>query len=96
MDVFCAADVHAGAHQAARDALHRRAGMSHTPNLASNLNDINEISNCSHKLTRTVTIGSALHHKPGGVQVSSNSAAFALYFLFDTGRKTSRNPNTSG
>lgn len=30
LDVFCAADVHAGAHQAARDALHRRAGMSHT------------------------------------------------------------------
>lgn len=28
--MFCAADVHAGAHQAARDALHRRAGMSHT------------------------------------------------------------------
>lgn len=29
--MFCAADVHAGAHQAARDALHRRAGMSRTP-----------------------------------------------------------------
>lgn len=27
---FCATDVHAGADQAARDALHRRAGMSHT------------------------------------------------------------------
>lgn len=30
LDLFCAADVHAGAHQAARDALHRRAGMFRT------------------------------------------------------------------
>lgn len=27
LDVFCAADVHAGAHQAARDALHRNLGI---------------------------------------------------------------------
>lgn len=28
---FVATDVHAGAQQAAWDALHRRVGMSHTP-----------------------------------------------------------------
>lgn len=35
--MFCAADVHAGAHQAARDALHRRAGMSRTPKFSIQL-----------------------------------------------------------
>lgn len=40
LDLFCAADVHAGAHQAARDALHRRAGMFGTLTCLENAKNI--------------------------------------------------------